>query len=144
MKYVTYDGEGNLTGSYCQELHPEHAVAFIEVPEAQQQNWLAYQANDARDGLKLLPVMEVPAAPPASSIPMLNLQLVLIEDGHLSRAEDIIETMPGAAGQRARAYWARALTARLDNEFVTLLWPELYANQVAFLAAWQRAADLAP
>jgi hypothetical protein len=82
--------------------------------------------------------------PVPQSIPMLNLQLALIDDGKLGQAEAIIADMPGEDGQRARAYWARALTARLDNDVVQALWPQLYDDDEAFLAAWQRAATMDP
>lgn len=78
------------------------------------------------------------------SIPMLNLQLALIDDGKLSAAEAFIADMSGEDGQRARAYWARALTVRLDSDVVQTLWPLLYEDDAAFLAAWQRAAALNP
>lgn len=86
--------------------------------------------------------LEKPAL--ADAIPMLNLQLVLIEDGKLAPAENAILNMPGVEGQRARAYWARAQTARLDNAVVGLLWPQLYENEEAFLDAWRRAAAMNP
>jgi hypothetical protein len=89
------------------------------------------------------PVVADPAPPP-ESIPMLNLQLALIDDGKLVQAEAIIAEMPGDDGLRARAYWARALTARLDNEVVGLLWPQLYGNEDEFQAAWRRAAEMNP
>lgn len=143
MLYVTYDADGALTGSYSQDLHPAHADSYIGVTEDQQANWISYRANDARDGLEQMPAAQA-ADTPAESIPMLNLQLVLIEDGKLAPAENAILNMPGVEGQRARAYWARAQTARLDNAVVGLLWPQLYENEEAFLDAWRRAAAMNP
>ena len=82
--------------------------------------------------------------PLAESIPMLNLQLALIDDGKLVQAEAIIAEMPGDDGLRARAYWARAQTARLDNDVVQALWPQLYETDEVFLASWRRASAMNP
>jgi hypothetical protein len=59
MEYVTYSPDGKLTGGYSQALHPDHVAAHIEVTMAQRQNWTAYQANAARDGLELAPLAAV-------------------------------------------------------------------------------------
>ena len=66
ISYVTYDADGSLTGAYLQELHPEHADCHIPVSDEQRLGWTAYRANEARDGLELLPLptpMEPPAPP---------------------------------------------------------------------------------
>lgn len=55
MNYVTFDEDGNLTGSYQQDLHPDHADSHIEVSDEQRRNWVQYQANAARNGLDLIP-----------------------------------------------------------------------------------------
>lgn len=144
MDYVTYDEQGNLTGGFQQDLQPPHAECHLEVTPEQRSNWVLYRLNEVGDGLALRePVAPVGAALP-ESIPMLNLHLVLIEDGHLTTVEQTIAAMPGETGQRARAYWAKALTARRDNEFVNELWPDLYADEAAFDDAWRRAAAMNP
>lgn len=84
------------------------------------------------------------AAAPVEAIPMLNLQLVLIDDGHLATVQDIIANMEGDDGLRARAHWEKALTARRDNPLVNLLWPMLYENEAAFNDAWARATAMDP
>lgn len=55
MDYVTYDDAGKLTGGYCQDLSPAHEAGHIEVTAEQRENWTAYQANAARDGVELAP-----------------------------------------------------------------------------------------
>jgi hypothetical protein len=84
----------------------------------------------------------VPAV--AESVPMLNLQLVLIEDGKLGAVESLLAGMAGDDGARARAYWAKALTARRDNYLVDMIWPALGYDAAGFDAAWARAAALNP
>lgn len=144
MNYVTYDYSGRLTGAYCQELRPEHADCHIVVTVEQRHSWVLYKANPDRDGLvDAGPIVPAPE-PLVESVPMLNLHLVLIEDGHLSTVEQAIAAMPGEKGQRARAYWAKALSARRDNEFVNELWPDLYADEAGFDDAWRRAAAMNP
>lgn len=97
------------------------------------------------DGLNIGDPIDEGGAPMLpQSIPMLNLNLVLIEDGHLSAVEQKLADMPGEKGQRARAYWAKALTARRDNEFVNELWSDLYLTEAEFDDAWRRAAAMNP
>lgn len=55
LGYVTFDAAGNLTGSYFQLLHPDHEDCHIRVDEPQRLQWVNYRANEARDGLELLP-----------------------------------------------------------------------------------------
>lgn len=62
MNYVTYDQNGKLTGAYLQDLHPSHANNHIEVTDAVRLNWVQYQANAARDGVELAPVVPVSLA----------------------------------------------------------------------------------
>lgn len=144
MDYVTYDETGLLTGAYCQDLHPDHADNFLEVTAEQRENWVLYKANAARDGLEDAdPIVPAPPLLP-EAIPMLNLHLALIEDGHMETVEQMLAAGTGAQGARARAYWAKAMTARLDNEVVMALWPVLYGTEEEFHEAWRRAAALNP
>lgn len=80
----------------------------------------------------------------AESVAMLNLQLVLINDGKMAQVEYIINNMEGDDGARARAYWAKALTARRDNYLVEQLWPAIGYDLAGFNDAWRRAAALNP
>ena len=55
--YVTYDEDGNLTGYYIQVLQPEHADAYIQLPDdspCTPMTWFNYRANAARDGVELI------------------------------------------------------------------------------------------
>ena len=59
ITYVTYDADGNLTDYYIQELLPEHAGSYIQLPEdspCTSMNFFYYQANETRDGVELIPV----------------------------------------------------------------------------------------
>lgn len=143
MMYVTFDASGNLTGSYNQDLHPSHAGVHIQVSKDVCETWTIYRANESRDGVVANEV--VPADPPApESVPMLNLQLILIEDGKLATVQAILDSMAGAEGAKAQAYWSKALTARRDNYLVAQLWPAIGYDEAGFHAAWLRAAALNP
>lgn len=92
-------------------------------------------------------VFSRPAPPPPAvpeSVPMLNLQLILIEDAKLAAVQTILDSMTGAEGARAQAYWSKALTARRDNYLVASLWPAIGYDEAGFNAAWLRAAALNP
>lgn len=64
MEYVTYDSAGKLTGGYSQSLHPDHVASHIEVTVYQRQNWTAFQANAARNGLDAA----APVVPPMPTV----------------------------------------------------------------------------
>ena len=80
----------------------------------------------------------------ADAVPMLNLQLVLIDDGKLVTVETILGAMEGDDGLRARAYWHKAQTARRDNYLVGELWPAIGYDEAGFNDAWARAAAKNP
>ncbi|GGY68110.1 hypothetical protein [Pseudoduganella albidiflava] len=117
--------------------------------EALEPNWV--RSDEAQIGW--LFDGEAFARPPASlpppvsevdGVPMLNLKLILVDDGKMTSAETIINGMEGDDGARARAYWTAAQTARRDNWLVNMMWPQLYASEEEFNDAWQRAAALDP
>lgn len=54
MKYVTFSPDGALTGSYMQDVQPEHMGCYIEVTDEQRRAWTSYRANAARDGVELI------------------------------------------------------------------------------------------
>lgn len=68
--YVTFDEAGNLTGSYFQLLHPDHVDSYIAVDEQQRLAWVNYRANEARDGLELLPPAPAPEPTEAQIVAM--------------------------------------------------------------------------
>lgn len=141
--YVTYDADGNLTGAFLQDLRDDHLLMHIRVDDYLRMNWALYRANADRTGLELAPVIP-PAPAVAESVPMLNLQLILIEDGKLATVQAILDGMTGADGAKAQAYWSKALTARRDNYLVAQLWPAIGYDEAGFNDAWSRAAALNP
>lgn len=81
MEYVTYDENGNLTGSYLQDLLPEHEGVHIEVDDAQRAAWTTFRANNTRDGLELIG----PVVAPAPTIDDLAAVYVIAVQGELDR-----------------------------------------------------------
>lgn len=67
--YVTFDAAGNLTGSYLQEISPEHYQNYILVDANVRANWPLYRANSLHDGVELLP-------PPAVNLESIKSTLV--------------------------------------------------------------------
>lgn len=56
--YVTYDADGNLDGSYLQVPPDVHKGNMIEVEESVRMAWTFYRANEARDGVELIPEID--------------------------------------------------------------------------------------
>lgn len=51
MEYVTYDADGTLTGSYMQDLQPEHTNNYVQVDSDQRVNWTSYKYDLATNSL---------------------------------------------------------------------------------------------
>ncbi|MEH6435775.1 hypothetical protein [Massilia sp. DD77] len=51
-------------------------------------------------------------------IPMLNAHLVLIDEGWMPELRAFLDTMPGPEGEKARAYFDKALTMARDHDLV--------------------------
>lgn len=100
MNYVTYDQSGKLTGSYMQDLLPEHENNYIEVTQEIRLNWTAYQANEDRDGVELAPVV-APAPVIPQTVSMRQARLALYQVGKLAAVTAAIN----AAGEEAKLTW---------------------------------------
>jgi hypothetical protein len=67
--YVTCRADGSLDGAYFQIPPDAHLTNLIRVDdEAIRLQWMLYQANDARDGLELLPPTPAPTPSPKQVI----------------------------------------------------------------------------
>ena len=66
--YVTYDlNTGRLTGAFIQEPPDDHLDCMIEVEPEVHAAWTGYRANEARDGVELIPAPGQPSEPPAEA-----------------------------------------------------------------------------
>lgn len=52
------------------------------------------------------------------SVPMLNAQLVLIQNGHIAQVNSYIDAMDGVNGDIARAYWKCSTRVHRHNQIV--------------------------
>lgn len=101
MKYVTYDPvTGALTGSYLQDLLPEHEAHHIVIDDATSLNWPAYQANAARDGVELAPVVPPPPVVPMQVTRRQGLQQLRLEGFTEADIEALIALLPVSALQK--------------------------------------------
>jgi hypothetical protein len=120
MDYVTYNDAGALTGSFSQDISPEHLTCYIPVTAAQRQNWTAYRANSGRTGVELIPSAPPNPAPTAVpiAVPMLSLMMAVIDAGLMSAVDAHFASLTDAVGERARARLAYSPTARRDCDMV--------------------------
>jgi len=122
--YVTYDAAGNLNGGYLQALLPEHADCHIEVSDEHRLAWPLYRANEARDGLELLPVVElVPSVP--QQVTMRQARLALLAAGRLDQVAPAIEELDSPHREVAQIEWEFSSTVDRDRPLVTMLGPKL-------------------
>lgn len=117
MRYVTYDGSGNLTGCYQQEVHPSHRSAHFAISDAQAVNWPSLRMNEARNALEFAPTA-APVATVPQSVPALDARLTLIDAGKMAAVKAYIAGIPGIDGERASEYFERAKTWRRDHDLV--------------------------
>ena len=124
MRYVTYDQAGNLTGCYLQDPPAEHTECMIEIDDAQVANWVNHRANEARDGLELLPVIE-PAAIVPQQVTMRQARLALLSAGVLGNVASAIEELDSPHRETAQIEWEFSSTVDRDRPLVTMLGPKL-------------------
>jgi hypothetical protein len=100
--YVTFLADGTLDGSYFQVPPEEHLIRMIEVDDAIRAAWVNYRANDARDGVELLP----PAAPAP-------VDLDALKAAAIGRTyADVDAVYDAAIGRRATEYQEAEAAAR--------------------------------
>lgn len=129
MEYVTYEpSTGALTGGYSQNLVADHAHSYIEVLPEVRASWVMYRANEARDGVELIDVIEQPPGDSPISIPgevtrREGLQALLDENITESMVIDkIIElTEEGQQRERALIDFRAAATFERNNPLVIML-----------------------
>lgn len=108
--YVTYDDAGNLTGSYLQVLHPDHADCHIPVEESQRLAWVNYRANEARDGLELLPPTEPGPPPVPQTVTRRQARQALLMAELLDDVQPAIDAIPDPVQRRmAQIEWEDSL-----------------------------------
>lgn len=105
IRYVVYQDDGALIGCFLQVPPADHAGHLIVVDEATAAEWVNYRANDARDGLELVP----PAPPAPSPIPqqvtMRQARLALLGAGKLDQVDAAIDALPDDQKGVARIEW---------------------------------------
>ncbi len=120
IDYVTYDiATGDLTGSYSQELQPEHENCYIIVTEAQRSDWTSYRANAARDGVELIPPVIAPPQIP-QEVRSDQIAIASLDMGLWEQVKAYFDGLPvDAAGERARIRFRRRSTVRRDCDLVS-------------------------
>jgi hypothetical protein len=105
MKYVTYDTDGHLTGAYIQAVHASHQANYIQVSDAEYFEWNKYQANTARNGLELAPVV-VPVTPIPFSVTRRQARQALLLAGLLDSVDTAIAAITDATQRKlAQIEW---------------------------------------
>jgi len=145
LGYVTFDAAGNLTGSYFQLLHPDHADCHIPVDEPQRLTWVNYRANEARDGLELLPVKEpteMPALVPQSVTRRQARQALLLAE-LLDDVEPAIAAIPDPVQRRmAQIEWEDSLEFVRTRPLVIQIGAALDLDEAALDQMFITAASL--
>lgn len=121
MYYVTYNPTGKLTGGFNQNLQQDHSANFIEVSPDQANNWVMYHANPERSKVELNPPVVQPILVP-TFVSMGQARLALLAAGLLSTANNIIASIPGTEGEKARIKWEFSnIVARNEDLVVQLI-----------------------
>jgi hypothetical protein len=141
-RYVTYLPDGSLDGCYLQEPPEDHAERMIEIDDAQAGVWPNYRANEARDGVELLPPVE-PADPVPQSCAMWQARAILIEDDLLDDVNGVLDSIPDEKARKlAQAKFEYSSTVRRDDPLVTQVIPQLGKSEVEIDQMFVRAVAL--
>jgi hypothetical protein len=119
-RYVTYDADGTLSGCYLQELP---AAGYILADESIVTLWPLYRANDARDGLELIPLSD-PATLPAlvpQEVSMRQARLALLKRGVLNQVDAAINSLPSPDCEAARIEWDYSSVVARNSPLVTMM-----------------------
>nr|WP_315401798.1 hypothetical protein [uncultured Duganella sp.] len=145
MRYVTFDANGELLGAFIQELQPADSDRYIEIfDDAVYQNWTAYRANAARDGLELAPVGPVPTTVP-QEVRADQFALAAIDAGLWLGIEAYFADLPDdAAGARARVRFQRSPAVRRTCDLVATVAAALSKTGAEVDALFIAAAALNP
>lgn len=118
IRYVTYTADGTLDGCFFQVPAGDHVGRTIEVDETVAGNWPTYRANDARDGVELMPAV----------VPLVDLEAVRTAAIAQTYA-DVDAIIAAAVGNRveeyrdaesaARAYVAAGYSGDVDRSVST-------------------------
>lgn len=107
MRYVVFDDDGTLTGSYLQNLRPEHAEHHLEVSEEIAAQWTRYRVN-----VGVLEMLEPPPPTPVvpESITRWQALTILNQSGLLDAVEAYIGSLTDRQAQidfSAASIWRR-------------------------------------
>ncbi|WP_292041431.1 hypothetical protein [Massilia sp. UBA6681] len=143
--YVTYDDAGKLTGSYLQVLHPDHADCHIPADEVQRAAWVNYRANEARDGLELMPVKEPTEMPPPvpQTVTRRQARQALLMAELLDDVQPAIDAIPDPVQRRmAQIEWEDSLEFVRTRPLVIQIGAALGLDESALDALFTQAATL--
>jgi hypothetical protein len=146
MQYVIYDpATGKLTGARIQDLSPEDADHYIEVTDDLiYMSWNNYQANAARDGLEIAPIVQQPASVP-QDVRADQFAMAAIDAGVWADIEAHFAGLPDdAAGARARVRFHRSPTVRRNCDLVATVAEALGKTSSDVDALFVAAAALNP
>ena len=122
-RYVTYLADGTLDGCYLQAAVVAHAGRMIVVDEAIATEWVAYRANDARDGVELIPSLPVPSVAPVvpQEVSMRQARLALLGRGVLGHVDAAIDALPSPDRDAARIEWDYSSVVARNSPLVTMM-----------------------
>lgn len=120
INYVTYDRlTGELTGSFIQDIQPEHQDCYVITTHEIAKNWTEYKYNQSTKSLELF-VKPVTITIP-QSVPMLSARLVLLKYNLLTAVQSYVDSATGVEGEVARITWGHALTVNRNDDLVETL-----------------------
>lgn len=122
-RYVTYLPDGTLDGCYLQAAVAAHSSRMIVVDEAIATEWVAYRANDARDGVELIPSLPAPPVVPVvpQEVSMRQARLALLGRGVLGQVDAAIDALPSPDRDAARIEWDYSSVVARNSPLVTMM-----------------------
>jgi len=122
-RYVTYLADGTLDGCYLQAAVAAHAGRMIVVDEVIATAWVAYRANDARDGVELIPSLPAPPVVPVvpQEVSMRQARLALLGRGVLGQVDAAIDALPSPDRDAARIEWDYSSVVARNSPLVTMM-----------------------
>lgn len=120
--YVVFNPDTRALIESCYQVPPsQHLGCLIPVDDEVRANWLQYRANEALDGVELLPPSEPISPPVPQQVTMRQARLALLQAGLLVNVDAAIDSLASPDREVARIEWDYSSMVERSRPLVSMI-----------------------